>query len=119
MVFASVALEMGIDLREVDIVIHYGGMQKIDDYFQESGRGGRSGWSARSIVFGKPVDCLKRKELLNTWDQEVAAVRLYLENTTSCHWKCLLQYFDLLCSSSVTDCSKCCDGCASRDERHS
>ena len=81
-VFATVALGMGIDLRDVDTIIHYGGMQSIDDYFQESGRGGRSGWSACSIVFWKPVDCPKRKELLSTRDQEVAAVRHYLVNTT-------------------------------------
>ena len=48
MVFATVALGMGINLRDVDTIIHYGGPQSIDDYFQESGRGGRSGQSAVS-----------------------------------------------------------------------
>ena len=50
-VFATVASGMGINLRDVNTIIHYGGTQSIDDYFQESGRGGRSGQSARSIVF--------------------------------------------------------------------
>ena len=118
-VFATVALGMGINLRDVDTIIHYGGMQSIEDYFQESGRAGRSGRSSRSIVFWKPIDCPKRKELLTPRDQEVAAVRLYLENTTSCRRKWLLQYFDSSCVSSVTDCRKCCDICASRHERHS
>ena len=118
-VFATVALGMGIDVRDVDTIIHYGGMQSIDDYFQESGRGGRSGRSARSIVFWQPVDCPKRKELLNIRDQEIAAVRLYLENTTLCRRNWLLQYFDSSCVSSVTDCRRCCDVCASRDEGHS
>ena len=101
--FATVALGMGINLRDVDTIIHYGGMQSIDDYFQESGRADRSGQSAFSIVFWKPIDCPKRKELLNARDQEVAAVRVYLENTTSCRWKWLLQYFDSSGVSSVTE----------------
>ena len=49
-IFATVALGMGINLRDVNTIIHYGGLQSIDDYFQESGRGGRSGKPACSII---------------------------------------------------------------------
>ena len=38
-VFATVALGMGINLRDVNTIIHYGAPQSIEDYFQESGRG--------------------------------------------------------------------------------
>ncbi len=54
-VFATDALGMGIDLRDVNTVI-------IDDYFQESGRGDRGGGDARSDVVWKPADCLFRKK---------------------------------------------------------
>ena len=37
-VFATVALGMGINLRDVNTVIHYGALQSIEDYFQDSGR---------------------------------------------------------------------------------
>lgn len=47
-VFAAVALGMGIDLQYVNTVIHYGASGSLEDYFQESGRGGRSGSRARS-----------------------------------------------------------------------
>ena len=40
-VFASVAMGMGIDLRGVNIIVHYGAPSSIEDYFQASGRGGR------------------------------------------------------------------------------
>ena len=83
-VFATVALGMGINLRDVNTVIHYGAPQSIEDYFQESGRGGRSGDPARSIVYWKPIDCRVKKKLASTQDHEVAAVRHYLENHTSC-----------------------------------
>ena len=42
-VFATIALGMGVNLLDVNTVIHYGAPRSIDDYFQESGRGGRSG----------------------------------------------------------------------------
>ena len=40
-VFASVAMGMGIDLHGVDTIIHYGAPSSIEDYFQASGRRGK------------------------------------------------------------------------------
>ena len=40
-VFASVAIGMGIDLHGVDTIIHYGAPSNIEDYFQASGREGK------------------------------------------------------------------------------
>ena len=82
-VFATVALGMGINLRDVNTIIHYGAPQSIEDYFQESGRGGRSGDPARSVVYWKPIYC-RVKKLSSTRDQEIAAVQHYLENDISC-----------------------------------
>ena len=40
-----------MDLQGVNTIIHYGAPCSIEDYFQESGRGGRSGdGAAKSIV---------------------------------------------------------------------
>ena len=50
-VFATVALGMGVDLKDLDCIIHYGAPSSIEDYFQESGRGGRSGGDAVSIYW--------------------------------------------------------------------
>ena len=57
-VFASVALGMGVDLRDVNNVIHYGAPQSVEDYFQESGRGG-------DVVVGKQC-------LLSTGSRRIA-----------------------------------------------
>ena len=46
-VFASVAMGMGIYLHGVNTIIHYGAPSSNEDYFQASGR---SGDSACSIV---------------------------------------------------------------------
>ena len=56
-VFASVAMGMGIDLHGVDTIIHYGAPSSSEDYFQASGRRGQSGDSAYSIVYRTPKDC--------------------------------------------------------------
>ena len=56
-VFASVAMGMGIDLHGVDTIIHYGTPSSIEDYFQASGRRGQNGDSAYSIVYRTPKDC--------------------------------------------------------------
>ena len=51
-VFATVALGMGVNLCNVDTIIHYGSPMSIDDYFQESGRAGCSGNYANLLCTG-------------------------------------------------------------------
>lgn len=109
-VFATVALGMGIDLKDVNTVIHYGAPHSIDDFFQESGRGGRNGNTARSIVYWSPVDCPHRKELTSIHDRKVDAMRRYLEDTATCRRYRLLQYFDSSFQCTV-DSTNCCDVC--------
>ena len=43
-VVATVTLEMGVDLADVNRVVHYRAPCSLEDYFQESGRGGRTYW---------------------------------------------------------------------------
>ena len=113
-VFATVALGMGIDLRDVNTVIHYGAPRSLEDYFQESGRGGRSGGSARSVVFWKPRDCPVKVKPSTTRDQEVIDVRRYLENSSECRRKVLLNHFDSTFVASGNEDHQCCDVCASK-----
>lgn len=40
--FCTIAFGMGLDVKAVNNVIHYGPASDIDDYLQESGRGGRN-----------------------------------------------------------------------------
>ena len=109
-VFATSALGMGIHMTDVNTIVHYGAPSSIDDYFQSSGRGGRSGSEARSIVFWIPHDCPLRKNPKTTRDNEVVSVRNYLENAT-CRRSWLLKYFDPFLTSNVTP-AHCCDICA-------
>lgn len=86
-VFASVAMGMRVDLQGVDTIIHYGAPSRIEDYIQASERAGRSGDSARSIVYWTPTDCPRRKDPSSPHHHEVNDVRAYLENTEVCKRK--------------------------------
>ena len=111
-VFASVAMGMGIDLKGVDTIIHYGAPSSIEDYFQASGRGGRSGASARSIVYWKPSDCPRRKAPVTQHEHEVNDVRSYLENSSVCRRYWLVRYFNSQSAKPGDDPVVCCDVCA-------
>ena len=106
-----VALGMGIDLQDVNTIIHYGAPRSLEDYFQESSRGGRSGSSVLSVAYWKPRDCPVKTKPSTTHDHELIDVRRYLENTTECRRKVLLRYFDLSFATSGKQ-GKCCDICS-------
>ena len=102
-VFATIALGMGVHLRDVDNIIHYGAPCSVEDYFQESGRGGQSGGDAVSTILWKPVDCPLRKQPVSMRDHELIAIRKYLENTTVCRRKWLLNHFSVQFSIKPVD----------------
>ena len=108
-VFATVALGTGINLLNINTVIHYGTPQSLEDYFQESGRAGRSGGDAVSTIYWKPVDCPVRKQPATLRDHECITVRRYLENATICRRKWILGYFDVQLNAEA---SRCCDNCS-------
>ena len=50
-VFASTALGMGVNVRDIRFVFHYGPPRQMDDFIQEMGRGGRDMLSSTAILF--------------------------------------------------------------------
>ena len=74
-VFATVALGMGVDFVGLNSIIHYGAPSSIENYFQESGRAGRSGDPAKSVIYWKPSDAPLQKDLSKPRIAELAAVR--------------------------------------------
>ena len=81
-------------------------------YFQASGRGGRSGDSAHSIVYWALKDCPLRKEPKSVHERELNEVRQYLKNASECRRKQLLEYFDPKSAKPGDDPKVCCDVCA-------
>lgn len=111
LVFATVALGMGVNFVGLNRIIHYGAPSSIEDYFQESGRAGRSGDPAKSTVYWKPSDAPLRKDLSNPRDCELAAVRHYLENSSECRRQQLMKHFDPTIQVNTVDPLLCCDVC--------
>ena len=81
-------------------------------YFQESGRGGCSGDSAHLIVYWAEKDCPLRNEPKTMHERELNEVRQYLQNSSECRRKRLLEYFDPKSAKPGDDPKVCCDVCA-------
>ena len=115
-VFATMALVMGVDMQGADTIIHYGAPRSIDEFFQESGRGGRSGGNARSIIYWNRSDCPIVKEPTTNDHHDAIAIRRFLENTSMCRHKLLLNYFAPEYAKPGSNPETCCDICTLNSE---
>lgn len=74
-IVATSALSMGVDIRDVDLVIHYNMPMSLADYYQMAGRAGREGQHARSILLYDPDDYIENYWLLKQIDDKAARGR--------------------------------------------
>ncbi len=63
-VFAMMAIGMGVDFKDLDFIIHYGALRSLEYYFQESGRAGRSNQPSLARVYWRPVEAPVRAGLI-------------------------------------------------------
>ena len=60
-VFATVAMGMGVDIKSIRQVIHIGPPRSVREYFQETGRAGRDGEQSTAILYYNNRDIAKNK----------------------------------------------------------
>jgi len=115
-VFATIALGMGVNMVGVNTTWHYGAPSSLENYSQESGRAGRTGEHAKSIIFWKPADAPLHRDQSVPANVEFAAVRHYLENSLECRRIQLLRHFhpELARNLCPPPPLFCCDVCAGK-----
>lgn len=99
--FATIAFGMGIDKKNIRTVIHYDLSTSVEAFLQESGRAGRDGASALSIVLFTREE--SRRTAVSSY------LRSFLTDTQQCRRRSLLASF----GQEPDSCFGCdvCNGC--------
>jgi ATP-dependent DNA helicase RecQ len=119
---ATIAFGMGIDKPDVRFVMHFDMPKSIENYYQETGRGGRDGMAGKCIAFYSYGDILRLEKFLRdkpVAEREMGAqlmqeVVAYAE-TASCRRRFLLHYFGE--QFHEDSCGKMCDNCRHPKEK--
>ncbi|TDO96762.1 RecQ family ATP-dependent DNA helicase [Marinomonas balearica] len=112
---ATTAYGMGIDISDVYFVAHADLPPSIDAYFQEIGRAGRSGMSAKALLLYGLQDIMRGLQQLEHQNEDTASFLSFVEllEQRGCRRKSLLAHY----GESHEDCGNC-DRCLRQSSEH-
>ena len=105
-VFATVAMGMGVDVPSIRTVIHVGPPCSVKAYFQETGRAGRDGKPANAILHFNNRDIAKNRAGMQD------DMRIFCRSTDTCLRGLLLKSLDYNQTTPVEPLHLCCNICA-------
>ncbi|XP_052217790.1 ATP-dependent DNA helicase RecQ-like [Dreissena polymorpha] len=103
LIFATVALGMGLNAPHIRVVIHYKPPTSIESYFQETGRAGRDGLPSKAILYYNNTDLRKNRPGIQ---QNIID---YCKNDSRCLREVMLKTFGCPKSENIKDCCCACD----------
>ena len=112
-IVATSALSMGVDVKDVDLVIHFNMPLSLADYYQMSGRAGREEQKARSILFYNADDYYTGMALISKIEdnsakkrakQRLGEMKEFCEDTEHCMVQTMLR---ALGNSTIGKCRYC------------
>ncbi len=115
-VCATIAFGMGIDKPNIRWVIHYNMPKNIEGYYQEIGRAGRDGDSAKALLFYSWGDYVLLKRFIDEGEAHVTFKKVQsakLErmwqyaNAVNCRTNFVLNYFGEYRSDGCGHCDNC------------
>ena len=106
-IFATVAMGMGVDIPSIRNVIHVGPPRTVRQYFQETGRAGRDGKLATGPFYYNNMDIAKNKTGMSE------NIRKYCQLESSCLRRFLLKCLDATSNDLNTIGHLCCCYCKS------
>lgn len=69
LIICTISFGMGINIPDIEVVVHWGACDSMIDYWQEVGRAGRDGRASKAMYYVTPRSILQTKELRKALDQ--------------------------------------------------